>query len=136
MIKRLLAFIRKKKVKQIGFSTETADVGFTSKEEIFKRIRKQKTIEHDDLNVLSDLYFNVTFKNTYYRFRNSDNYGQYFQIKDFLLVTDISNSDLIDITLVLHDEAFGTSLKLMISVKDINEVFENFMPNFNIVKNS
>lgn len=136
MISKLLAFFRKKKVKEIGFTTDTADIGFNSKEEVFKRIRKQKTIQHDDLNVLSDLYFNVTFKNTFYRFRNSENYGQYFQIKDFFLVTDLSNTDLIDITLVLHDEAFGTSLKLMISVKEINEVFENFTPNFNMVKST
>lgn len=135
MIKKLLDFFRKKKVKSIGFTTETADIGFNSKEEIFKELRSKKQISHDELNVLSDLYFNVTFKNTFYRFRNSDNYGQYFQIKDFYLVTDISKTELIDITMVLHDDAFGTSLKIHVSVKDLNEIFENFVPNFNLVKN-
>lgn len=134
MIDKFLSLFRKKKVQPLSFTTDTVDVGLESKELVFRKLRKKKQLTHTEINLLSHMYFDVTFKNTYYRFRNSGNYGQYFQIKDFQLVMDLSNTDLVDIIMVLHDAAFETSLKILISVKEINETMENFVPDFNFTK--
>lgn len=133
MISKFLDLFRKKKVKQIGFTTTNSDVGFTSKEELFEIIRKKPQVTHNEINALSHLYFDVTFKNTFYKFRNSVNYGQYFQIEDFYLITDISKTGLTDIVIVLRDVAMDTTMKIHISVKELNEVFESFVPDFNFM---
>lgn len=131
LFKRL--FKKKSKVQAIGFTSESSSVGFPSKETVLNELKYKPSLTHAEVNVLSHLYFDVTFKNIYYKLRNADGYGLYFEIKDTQLITDHKTNELIDIILTLHDVSFNTSLKLTISIKEINEVFEGFVPDFNFV---
>lgn len=119
-----------KKPAEVGFSSESAVVGFQSKSEMLLKMCKQKNVSHDDLNVLSHMFFDVTFPKTYYKFRNANGYGMYFEISGSELVTENRNRELKDIILTLKDSAFSTTLILKISVKEIMEVMEPFQPDF------
>lgn len=121
---------KRKQTMGVGFTTEPSSVGFPSKEDVLKEMKRKPFLTHAEINVLSHLYFGVSFKNIYYKLRNADGYGLYFEIKDTHLVVDQKNNKLLDIILTFHDVSFNTSLKLTISVKEINEMFEEFSPDF------
>lgn len=127
-------FKKKQKLPEIGFTNESANEGGSSKDAILEQIRKKPKISHDDLNLLAHLFFNTTVqKNSYFVFRNSTTLtGEYYEIVSVRL--DVKNKNLADIFITLRDAANNTSLRLESSVKDFNEIFKPFVPDFTFLK--
>lgn len=127
-------FKRKQKLPEIGFTNESAKEGGESKHVILEQIRRKSKISHSDLNVLAHLFFNTTIqKNSYFVFRNLTSLsGEYYEIVSIQL--DVENKNLEDIKITLKDAANNTSLRLDASVKDFNEIFKPFVPDFAFLK--
>lgn len=127
IIQRLFAaiFKRKPKIKQVSYSTESADDGVVSQEKIFDHILKNKTIGHKDINNLAKTLFNTEIDSNLFCFRSGGPYGLVLSIYS-VHVSRSKEGGIDDIYFTMKDYSFGTSLEVIISVKDFKEMLRPF----------
>lgn len=118
-------FFKKKttRAKALSFTTDRADTGFTSHEEMVSELIKDGKIDHDKLSALSTLYFGVKLENCLYKIKNSSIYGVLMQITTIHFEID-ENKRLKDIHISFADVGMMSSLRVVLSVKDVLEFLE------------
>lgn len=121
----LFNFFKKKTTtpKAVSFTIDSADTGFASHEEMVASLIKDGNIDHEKLSALSTLYFGVKLENCLYKIKNSSIYGVLMQISTIHFETD-ENKRLKDIHICFEDKGLMSSLRMVLSVKDVLEFLE------------
>jgi hypothetical protein len=126
-------------MRSTSFTSEPVTQVIEPKEKVLKQLWSKGNLAHSELVTLAHMYFGVTFKNTYYKLRDMSAYGVFFEIKSYQLVIDKERFqkdgtfDLLDILLHLDDVSENTTLKICVSVKELDQLFESFKPDFSFL---
>ncbi len=147
MISKLFNFLRFFRkpdlpMRTVSFTTEPVQTVIEPKEKILKEFWCKGKLSHSDLVMLTHMYFDITFKKSYYKLKEMSAYGLYFEIVSYQLVIDKEKFqenmtlDLVDVLLHLNDVSGNTSLKICVSVKELNDLFEVFIPDLSFLTKS
>ena len=118
-------FRNKQTVKSVGFSTGPATQGVSSQHQLYDSILRTNTISHKDINNLAKSLFNTEIESNMFCFRSGGPYGLVLSINS-VHVSRARDGNIDDIAFVLKDHSLGTSIEVIISVKDIKEMFKPF----------
>lgn len=112
-------------VKAVGISTEPVSTGAISHAEMFKDIIKAPVITHANFVNLSRAFFDIDVDSNLFCFRSGGPYGLVMVISSVGVTSDDAGA-IIDIKVHLADYSLDTSLRMSLSVKDLNEMFRPF----------
>lgn len=118
-------FSRKKSVKNISSTTESATEGVNNHSEMFGGLMSSGKITHKDVRNLAKTLFNTDLESNLYCFRSGGPYGLVLCIESVHFSRSAAGA-IEDIGFVLKDCSLDTSLRLMISVKDMTEMLRPF----------
>ena len=122
----------KKKTPPVSFTMDTAEKGFDPKKEVLARLVRKPHLSHDEMNTLAHLYFNTIIQpKAFFVRRHGNGYGDFYNITAVHL--EVVDMELKDIHITLADAGLETSLKMMVSVKDFNEVFKPYVPDLSFL---
>ena len=114
-------------VQNVGFSFDPATIGKNSQAELLKGVLESEQITHQDMCNLSKTFLNVEVKSNLFCFRSGGPYGLVMGIENVSVTKDdLGRVD--NIYLYLVDVTMDSSLKVYISVKDIDEMLRPFFP--------
>lgn len=141
MITKLLTFINSfKKPKSViptrSFTTEPVSKTIESKDKLLSELVQKQVLSHDELVTLTHMCFGVTFKKSFYRLKDFNAYGVFFSIISYQLVLNANKLEVDDVIIFLADTSGNTSLKMSVSVKQLNELFISFMPDFSFMQSN
>lgn len=115
----------KAEIKKVGVTCESASIGVDKQTDLFRSLDKSKNITHGVLVDLSKIFFNVDITGNMFCFRSGGPYGLVLIISSVSMISD-TQDNLDDILLELSDYSLNTSMKIKISVKDLEEMFKPF----------
>ena len=127
LLKRIFSAVFKGKptIKAVGFSTEPATQGVNSQKQLFDAILKTDALSHKDVNNLAKTLFNTEIESNMFCFRSGGPYGLVLAINS-VHVSRSKEGQIDDIVFVMKDHSFGTSMEVIISVKDLKEMLKPF----------
>lgn len=127
LFKRILRAVFKDTptVKTVGFSTEPASQGVNSHKQLFDSTLRTDSISHKDVNNLAKTLFNTEIESNMFCFRSGGPYGLVLGINS-VHVSRSNEGQIDDIVFVMKDCSFGTSMEVIISVKDLKEMLRPF----------
>lgn len=133
MLNYLKNLFFKKKIKNFSTTLTDSTVGTDSRKElsdkvkkIIKRTKKIDKIDNEDLNTLSEFYFNTQpIKPGIYNLNKSFSDGMCFDISGVHTVYK-SNGDVDNIYINLREVTFSNDIVITVSVKDFHETFKFF----------
>ena len=130
LLRRLVLLVKRDKpvaVQPTGITTMDATEKVATHEDLVNSLLKNDQIQHEDVRNLSKTFFNVDLPSNLFRFKGGGPYGIVMQINDVHMVTN-DDKKLDNILLHMHDTGMGTSLRVTVSVKDLNELFVPMFP--------
>lgn len=128
-------FTRQKKVQNFSTTLTTATEGETAKHKlnpdiqlVLDRCKKNKTVEHTDLCILSKYYFNVpNIEAAPYNLKKEYVNGMCFGIQRVFMVYN-DNGDVDDIRITMSELTYNSDIELTLSAKHLHEFMRKFNP--------
>lgn len=89
--------------------------------------KKQGGCMHKELVTIAAVWFNVDMRPLYYRLKEHNKYGQWFQIKSVNIEYGKTLGEVNDVIIVLYDAAYGTSESSNFFITLSIKVFDEWM---------
>jgi hypothetical protein len=124
-MRSILSWFRRKKPSVLAFTNEpTVSADTLSQDQLHtflkNKLREGGQTDHTSLQAAARLFFQVDLPTRLWRLRYSNHSLMYFAIAQVHSVFE--GDQLSNIQLTLVDEALGTSLKLVIDIRDVPEL--------------